>query len=69
MCEHVCVVCLLFKFGSHIQCREGVYQRRLEVLLKNITLIAYLCLEFHVSLNSRNTKLANSGDHWRSLDI
>ena len=44
-------------------------QRRVELMLENITLIAYLCLEFHVSLNSRNTKLANSGDNWGSLDI
>ena len=44
-------------------------QRRAEAMLENITLIAYLCLEFHVSLNSRNTKLANGGDHWGSLDI
>ena len=44
-------------------------QRRVEAMLENITLIAYLCLEFHVSLNSGNTKLANGGDHWGSLDI
>ena len=44
-------------------------QRKKEMLPENITLIAYLCLDFHVSLNSRNTKLANSWDHWESIDI
>ena len=41
------------------------YKRYLNILV----LIAFFSLVFHVTLNSRNTKLKNYGVHWGSLDI
>ena len=41
------------------------YKRYLNILL----LIAFFSLVFHVTLNSRNTKLKNDWVHWGSLDI
>ena len=41
----------------------------LKCYLNILLLIAFFCLVFHVSLNSRNTKLKNDGVHWGSLDI
>ena len=41
------------------------YKRYLNILL----LIAFFSLVFHVTLNSRSTKLKNYGVHWGSLDI
>ena len=37
--------------------------------LNTLLLIAFFSLVFHVTLNSRNTKLNNYGVHWGSLDI
>jgi len=31
--------------------------------------IAFLCLVFHMALNSRNAKLKTYGVHWSSLNI
>ena len=41
------------------------YKRYLNILL----LIAFFSLVFHMTLNSRNTKLKNYGVHCGSLDI
>ena len=42
---------------------------RYKCYLNILLLIAIFCLVFHVTLNSRNTKLRNDGVHWSSLDI
>ena len=41
------------------------YKHYLNILL----LFAFFSLVFHVTLNSRNTKLKNDGVHWGLLDI
>jgi len=42
---------------------------RLERYLNILLLITFFRLVFHMSLNSRNTKLKNAGVHWDLLDI
>jgi len=34
-----------------------------------LPLIAFFCVEFHVTLNSLNPNLTNGGEHWGTLDI
>ena len=42
---------------------------RFKHYLNILLLIAFFCLVFHVTLNSRNTKLKTYGVHWGLLDI
>jgi len=48
---------------------HNIYPEEVGHACAPLILIAYFYLEFHVTLNGHNTKPANIGTHWGSIDI